>query len=59
MDLTYVFYFLWLTVGIFVAHWVTDVTGLEQYAVKKVMGFVPLFLVYTLFLAIFDWLWVW
>jgi hypothetical protein len=53
----WLFYFLWLTVSIFVAHWITDITGLEQYAVKNRIGYIPLFLTYTLFLIIFDWLW--
>jgi hypothetical protein len=57
MDLIYIAYFIWLTVSIFVAHEVTGVTGLEAYAVKNRIGFIPLFLVYTLFLILFDWLW--
>jgi hypothetical protein len=50
-------YWVWMTISIFVAHWLTDIAGIEQYATKEKFGYVLLFLVYFIVLIFFDIIW--
>lgn len=52
-----IIYWIWMTISIFVAHYVTDIAGIENYAMKKkILGGLILFLVYMAFLILFNWL---
>lgn len=50
-------YWVWLTISIFFAHWLTDIAGLEEYASREKIGFLVLFFVYMVVMILFDIIW--